>query len=101
VSKTTAADAAGKFLNVDRDNLVADMILAAIALTTVLLAIALILLCIKYLYPKLPKVMKKLVSTVKSKLMWSSVLRYMTQSYLDQSILCMMSLQSFNELEST
>lgn len=88
----SAEEAAGKFLSIDKDNLVADMIIGGVALIFVLIMIAMLLVCIKYVYPKLPKLLKRLIMTIKAKLMWSSILRYMTQSYLDQSILCMMSL---------
>jgi len=75
---TTIAEESDKFMNIQGDNLVADALLAGLALVSVLIAIGTILLCIKYVYPKLPKVLKGLIKTIKAKLMWSSVLRSMT-----------------------
>ena len=89
----SAEEAAGKFLAVDKDNLTSEMIVAGIAFLAVLVLIISILCCIRFFYAKLPKVLKSLIVAIKAKLMWSSVLRFMAQKYLDQSILCMLSLQ--------
>lgn len=97
-SAESPEEAAAKILSIDKDNLIADLILGCIALFVVLLLIIAVLLLIKYHYRKLPEILKKLIQTIKAKLMWSSILRYMTQSYLDQSILCTMSLSYFYDL---
>lgn len=72
--------------------------MGGIAVLVILIIIFLLLCCIRYLYAKLPMVLKSLIVTVKAKLMWSSILRYMAQKYLDQSILCMMNLYQYHSL---
>lgn len=72
--------------------------MGGIAFIVILIIIFLLLCCIRYLYAKLPMVLKSLIVTIKAKLMWSSVLRYMAQKYLDQSILCMMNLYQYYSL---
>jgi hypothetical protein len=79
----SADQAAGSFMDINKDNLTSDMILSGIAFLIVLIIILSILCCIRYAYAKLPTVLKSLVMTVKAKLMWSSVLRFMAQKYLD------------------
>ena len=79
----SADQAAGRFMDIDKDNLTSEMILGGIAFLLVLIIILSLLCCIRYLYVKLPKVLKSLIMTVKAKLMWSSVLRFMAQKYLD------------------
>jgi len=79
----SADQAAGRFVDIDKDNLTSEMILGGIAFLLVLIIILSLLFCIRYLYVKLPKVLKSLIMTVKAKLMWSSVLRFMAQKYLD------------------
>jgi len=95
----SAEETAGKFLNINKDNLVSEIILGVIAFVLVLIIIVAVLCCIRYLYIRLPKALKSLIMTIKAKLMWSSVLRVMSQKYLDQSILCMMSLQQYYALD--
>ena len=95
----SAEEAAGKFLNINKDNLVSEIILGVFALILVLIIIVTVLCCIRYLYARLPKALKSLIMTIKAKLMWSSVLRVMSQKYLDQSILCMMSLHQYYTLD--
>ena len=83
-SVTKSSDqAASRFMDIDKDNLTSEMILGGIALLLVLIIIFLLLCCVRYLYAKLPMVLKSLVMTVKAKLMWSSILRFMAQKYLD------------------
>lgn len=75
--------------------------MAGIALIIVLLIIAMIVACIKCYYQKLPQIMKSLVMTIKHKLMWNSILRYMSQSYLGTTITCMRNLLAYHTLTLT
>jgi hypothetical protein len=75
--------------------------MAGVALIIVLLIIAMIVTCIKCYYQKLPKIIKSLVTTIKHKLMWNSILRYMTQSYLGHTITCMTNLLVYQTLTLT
>lgn len=93
-------ESGSKFMNINKDNLVSDLLLASLALVALLIVLCTILLCLKYAHLKLPQILKKLFRKIKAKLMWSSVLRYMTQSYLDQSIMCMMSLSEYSDLNT-
>lgn len=79
----SADEASASFIDINKDNLTSEMIVGGIAFLIVLIIILSLLCCIRYAYAKLPKVIKSLVVTVKAKLMWSSVLRFMAQKYLD------------------
>jgi hypothetical protein len=52
--------------------------MAAIGLTALFIVIIIVLLCIKYVYPRMPLIIKKVILKIKSKLMWSTALRYST-----------------------
>lgn len=60
------------------DNLIYDIVLASLALFGLLAAVVVVLITLKHCYKKLPKLLKNLVLKIKSKLMWSSALRYIT-----------------------
>ncbi len=83
MNESDPRSAAGSFIDINKDNLTSEMIVGGIAFLIVLIIILSLLCCIRYAYAKLPTVLKSLVMTVKAKLMWSSVLRFMAQKYLD------------------
>jgi len=64
-------------MSIDKDNLSSEMILGGIGFLVILIIIFSLLCCIRYLYARLPMVLKSLIMTIKAKLMWSSVLRFM------------------------
>ena len=77
------------------DNLVPTIVMAALGLTALLAVIIVILLCIKYVYPRMPLIIQKVIMKIKSKLMWSTALRYSTQSYLASAVLAWVSLAKY------
>lgn len=83
------------------DNLVPDIIFAVVALVVLIFLIGMIFVCIKCVYPKAPKFLKDLIMKLKHKLMWGSLLRYVTQSYLSTAIVCTTSLSTFTSLPLT
>ncbi len=60
------------------DNLVPTIVMAVGGLTVLFTLIIVVLACIKYVYPRMPSIIQKVIMKVKSKLMWSSTLRYST-----------------------
>ena len=97
-SEESASSQAGKFLNMTSEELMTNVVLAVIGCLVLLIVVALVVVCYKYLYHRLPKPLKSLLELVKKKLMWNSILRYTAQKYLSTSIQCMMSLATFAAL---
>ena len=75
---TTPSEEAGKTLGMSLDNLVPNIVLGSVGLTVLLLVIVVLLLIIKHVYPRMPGIIKKIIMKIKSKLMWSTALRYTT-----------------------
>lgn len=51
----------------------------------------------KFCYPRLPKVLKSALLSIKGKLMWSVFLRYSTQTYLSLAIGALLALKTIND----
>ena len=60
------------------DNLIPTIVMGAVGLVVLLIVIIGILVCIKYVYPRMPSIIQKIIMKIKAKLMWSSALRYST-----------------------
>jgi hypothetical protein len=61
-----------------QDNFIPTIVMGVIGLFVLLIVIIAILFCIKYVYPRMPSVIQKLIMKIRSKLMWSTALRYST-----------------------
>ena len=83
------------------DNFIPTLVLAGTAFVMVLLVICFVVICIRCMLKSLPKIIKSLCMTIKHKLMWSSILRYVSQSYLSTAIMCLNNLTVYNTLSLT
>lgn len=85
-SEESASSQASKLFNMTSEELMTNVVLAVLGCLALLIAVALLFVCYKYLYHRLPKRLKSLLDIVKKKLMWNSILRYSAQKYLSTSI---------------
>lgn len=79
--------------------MIPNIVMAVLGSVILLILVSIVLVCVKYLYKRLPKVLKNLLLKVKGKLMWSSLLRFITQSYLDWAITTFVYLFRFSDLD--
>ena len=78
--------------------LINNVVTAVIGIAALLVSAALVVLCYRYTFKRLPKPIQSLVLLIKKKLMWNSVLRYSTQKYLSTAIQCFLSFGVFATL---
>jgi hypothetical protein len=90
---------ASKSLSIDKDNQFANIVLVCLALVLFLMLVAFVVCCTKFVMPKMPRTIRNLGQKIKAKLMWSSILRYATTSYLSTAIICMLSLVKITVLD--
>jgi hypothetical protein len=71
-------ETAAKSLGMGIDNLLPVIVMGLVGIASLVVVITILLLFIKYVYPCMPKIIKTIIMKIKSKLMWSSALRYTT-----------------------